>query len=71
MVLSIAGGLVTAEGGAMCHAAVLSRELNLPAIIGVSNALDEIEDGAFIEVDPAHGCVQILKSLEVEDETEN
>ena len=71
MVLSIAGGLVTVEGGAMCHAAVLSRELNLPAIIGVSNALDKIEDGAFIEVDPAHGCVQILKSLEVEDETEN
>ena len=71
MVLSIAGGLVTLEGGAMCHAAVLSREFNLPAIIGVSNAFDEIGDGTCIELDPEHGRVQILESLEVEGKTEN
>ncbi len=71
MVLSIAGGLVTLEGGAMCHAAVLSREFNLPAIIGVSNAFDEIVAGTFIELDPEHGSVQILVSLVIEDKTEN
>jgi len=71
MVLSIAGGLVTVEGGAMCHAAVLSRELNIPAVIGVPNALDDIDDGALIEVDPESGCVQILNRIGGEVKTEN
>jgi pyruvate,water dikinase len=67
MVLSIAGGLVTVEGGAMCHAAVLSRELNLPAIIGVTGVLEAIDDGALVEVDPEYGCVRVLDRLSGED----
>lgn len=59
LVLSIAGGVVTADGGAMSHAAVLSRELGLAAVIGAPGALD-ISDGSRVEVDPVHGVVRVL-----------
>ena len=59
LVLSIAGAVVTADGGAMSHAAVLSRELGLPAVIGAPGAL-EIPDGACVEVDPVKGTVRVL-----------
>ena len=60
MVLTLAGGLITEEGGPMCHAAVLSRELNLPAVIGVTGALKTIKDGTLVEVDPENNRVRIL-----------
>lgn len=60
LVLSLAGGLVTVDGGPMSHAAVLSRELGLPAVIGVADCLDHVADGATIELDPAAGTVRVL-----------
>ena len=59
-VLSMAGGLVTEEGGALSHAAVLARELELPAVIGVRGALDLIANGDEVEVDPVAGTVRVL-----------
>lgn len=59
MVLTLVGGLVTADGGPMSHAAVLSRELNIPAIVGAPDAMDAIEDGAVITIDPAAGVVTL------------
>jgi pyruvate,water dikinase len=59
LVLSIAGAVVTVDGGAMSHAAVLSRELGLPAVIGASGALS-IVDGSRVEVDPVAGVVRCL-----------
>ena len=59
MVLTLVGGLVTADGGPMSHAAVLSRELNIPAVVGAPDAMDAIEDGATITVDPASGVVTL------------
>ena len=59
MVLTLVGGLVTADGGPMSHAAVLSRELNIPAVVGAPDAMDAIDDGATITVDPAAGVVTI------------
>ena len=60
LVLSLAGGLVTVDGGPMSHAAVLSRELGLPAVIGVRDCLDHIADGAIIELDPVDGSVCLV-----------
>lgn len=60
LVLSLAGGVVTAEGGLMSHAAVLSRELGIPAVIGATGALTDIPHGAQIEVDPVAGEVRVL-----------
>ena len=59
VVLSIAGAVVTADGGPLSHAAVLARELGIVAIVGASGALD-IPDGAMVEVDPVAGVVRIL-----------
>ena len=58
-VLAIAGAVVTADGGALSHAAVLARELGIPAVIGVSGALS-IPDGRMIEVDPVAGAVRLI-----------
>ena len=58
-VLSIAGAVVTAEGGPLSHAAVLARELGIPAVVGASGALD-LHDGALVEVDPRVGAVRVL-----------
>lgn len=60
LVLSLAGGVVTAAGGPMSHAAVLARELGIPAIIGAPAALTAIPDGALVEVDPVAGVVHVL-----------
>ena len=59
-VLSIAGAVVTANGGAMSHAAVLARELGIPAVVGAAGALD-IADGSVVEVDPVAGTVRVLE----------
>jgi phosphohistidine swiveling domain-containing protein len=58
-VLPLAGAVVTAEGGPLSHAAVLARELGIPAVVGVTGALT-IPDGATVEVDPTAGEVRIL-----------
>jgi pyruvate,water dikinase len=60
LVLSLAGGVVTAEGGPMSHAAVIARELGIPAVIGARSALVDIPDGAMVEIDPVAGEVRVL-----------
>ncbi len=62
-VLAIAGGVVTADGGALSHAAVLARELGIPAVIGACGALS-IPDGHTIEVDPVAGVVRLVDAGE-------
>ncbi|HJP16240.1 MAG TPA: PEP-utilizing enzyme [Acidimicrobiales bacterium] len=59
LVLTLVGGLITAEGGAMSHAAVLSRELEIPAVIGVAKAMTNIEDGDIVEIDSLKNSVTI------------
>lgn len=57
-VLAIAGAVVTANGGVLSHAAVLARELGIPAVVGARGALD-IAHGATVEVDPIAGRVTV------------
>jgi phosphohistidine swiveling domain-containing protein len=58
-VLAIAGAVVTSSGGALSHAAVLARELGIPAIVGAPGALS-IPDGTTVEIDPAAGTVRVV-----------
>lgn len=58
-VLSMAGAIVTEEGGLLCHAAVIARELGLPAVIGAADAMHAIPDGAMVTVDPVSGTVTV------------
>jgi rifampicin phosphotransferase len=59
MVLSIAGAVVTADGGPLSHAAVLARELGISAVVGAPGALD-IPDGSVVDVDPVAGTVRLV-----------
>jgi pyruvate,water dikinase len=58
-VLALAGAIVTAEGGALSHAAVLARELGIPGVVGAAAALRAIPDGATVVVDPRAGTVEV------------
>ena len=54
------GALVVEEGGALCHAAIVSREFGLTAVIGAHAATTRIPHGAHVEVDPKRGTVRVL-----------
>ena len=53
--------IITDEGGITCHAAIVSRELNIPCIIGTKNATRILKDGDLVEVDANNGIVRIFK----------
>ena len=52
--------IVTDEGGIACHAAIVSRELKKPCIIGTKNATHILKDGDEVEVDTDKGIVRKL-----------
>lgn len=52
VVLTYAGALVTTTGGLLSHAAVLARELDIPALIGERSARQRITTGMLVTVDP-------------------
>lgn len=59
-VLDRVAAVVTENGGLLSHAAVICREFNLPAVLGVRGATRRIRDGSTIEVDGDHGQVRLL-----------
>ncbi|GAB3734279.1 phosphoenolpyruvate synthase [Luteimonas pelagia] len=54
-VMKRAAAIVTNRGGRTCHAAIIARELGVPAVVGTGNALDTIKDGAEVTVSCAEG----------------
>lgn len=54
-------GIVTNEGGITCHAAIISRELKIPCIIGTRNATKVLKTGDLVEVDAEKGIVKVIK----------
>ncbi|WP_019865768.1 phosphoenolpyruvate synthase [Methylovulum miyakonense] len=54
-VMKIASAIVTNRGGRTCHAAIISRELGVPAVIGCDNATTTIKDGSPVTVSCAEG----------------
>jgi pyruvate,water dikinase len=57
-VLPLAAGLVVEEGGALSHAAILARELDLPAVVGARGATGVLRTGDVLVVDAAAGLVR-------------
>ena len=53
-----AKGIITDEGGILSHAAIVSRELKIPCIVGTGNATIKIKDGQLIEIDAENGVVK-------------
>lgn len=58
--IKIAGAIITDEGGVTCHAAIISRELGIPCIIGTQVATEVLQDGDMVEVDAERGIVTKL-----------
>ncbi|HPN80790.1 phosphoenolpyruvate synthase, partial [Dokdonella sp.] len=54
-VMKRASAIVTNRGGRTCHAAIIARELGVPAIVGSGNGLDRIPDGAEVTISCAEG----------------
>ncbi len=52
-----AKAIVTNSGGRTCHAAIVSRELGIPCIVGTGNATSVLKNGQLITVDATHGMV--------------
>ncbi len=60
-IMKRAAAFVTDEGGVTCHAAIISREMKKPCIIGTKIATQVLKDGDMVEVDAEKGIVRILK----------
>ncbi|MEM4472285.1 MAG: pyruvate, water dikinase [Archaeoglobaceae archaeon] len=56
-----ASAIVTDEGGMTCHAAIVSRELGVPAVVGTKKATKVLKDGMLVTVDGERGIVYLGK----------
>lgn len=54
-VMKVASAIVTNRGGRTCHAAIIARELGIPAIVGCAHATSELVDNPFVTVSCAQG----------------
>lgn len=54
---AVLSGIVTENGGTLCHCAIVSREYNIPAIVGCEGATSKIKDGQIITVDGDNAVV--------------
>ena len=52
--------IITDEGGITCHAAIISRELNKPCVIGTKIATEVLKDDELVEVNANHGIIRKL-----------
>ena len=54
-VMKLAAAIVTNRGGRTCHAAIIARELGIPAVVGTGDGTDVLADGAEVTVSCAEG----------------
>ena len=54
-IMKRASAIVTNRGGRTCHAAIIARELGIPAVVGTGNATEALQDGAEVTVSCAEG----------------
>jgi phosphohistidine swiveling domain-containing protein len=55
-----AAGILTDEGGMLCHAAIVSREFDIPCIIGTGNATHRLRTGDMVDMSADEGTVKIV-----------
>ncbi|MDH3602077.1 MAG: phosphoenolpyruvate synthase [Candidatus Tectomicrobia bacterium] len=70
-IMKKAAAIVTNRGGRTCHAAIVSRELGLPAIVGSENATDLLQDGQVVTVSCAEGETGFVYAGELPFEVEH
>lgn len=60
-------GMVTARGSKTAHAAIMARTLGIPAVLGLSDSIEEIENGDTIIINGHEGTITVNPSSEVEE----
>ena len=65
-IMKRASAIVTNRGGRTCHAAIIARELGIPAVVGCGNATDLITDGELVTVSCAEGDEGLIYRGELE-----
>ncbi len=60
-----ASGIVTERGGVTSHAATISREINLPCIVGCSGIMDDLKTGDYLKIDCNTG--EVYRRVEIEN----
>ncbi len=53
-----ASGIITDEGGMTSHAAIVSRELGVPAVVGAEHATEQLDDGRVVTIDGEKGTIE-------------
>ena len=56
-----AGAIITDEGGMLCHASMLARELKIPCIVGTKIATKVLKTGDRVEIDSKKGLIKIIE----------
>jgi len=59
-VMKRASAIVTNRGGRTCHAAIIARELGIPAVVGCGDATDRLKDGTLVTVSCAEGDTGLI-----------
>ena len=67
-VMKRASAIVTNRGGRTCHAAIIARELGIPAVVGCGNATDVLADGRLVTVSCAQGDTGFIYDGQLETE---
>ncbi len=62
--MSKSSAIVTDEGGATSHAAIVSREMGIPAVVGTKNSTERLRDGQLVTVDGFTGRIFDGKTIE-------
>ncbi|MEA2055594.1 MAG: phosphoenolpyruvate synthase [Candidatus Thermoplasmatota archaeon] len=62
-IMKIAGAIVTNRGGRTCHAAIISRELGIPCVIGTGDGTKKISNGAQVTIDCSEGFGRIYDGI--------
>ena len=62
-IMKIAGAIVTNRGGRTCHAAIISRELGIPCVIGTGDGTSKIKNGSKVTIDCSEGVGRIYDGL--------
>ena len=70
-VMKRAAAIITNRGGRTCHAAIIARELGVPAIVGCGNATDLLTDGQAVTVSCAEGDTGYIYEGQVDFEIQN
>jgi len=59
--ISIVNAVISEKGGALCHAAIILRDFQIPVVVGVDDALSLLKENTRVTVDADNGQITILE----------